>query len=163
MQNNNKGVTLITLVLTILLLSVLAGVSINTGFSVVKDIRMGRIISNMVLVKAKVEVIDEQYEFSGNEADLVGKKEQAGIDFIQETEKEMIEKNAESYDFNTWNWYCWDSDTLKSQGLDSNMLSNDECFYVNYEHGEIVYSKGTSHNNEKYYSLSGLNEIYKND
>ncbi len=163
MQKNNKGITLISLVLTILLLGILATVSINTGFSITKDIRVGRIISNMVLVKAKVEVIDEQYEFSENEEDLAGEKMGAGLNFVSEQEKQIIEKNAESEDFDSWIWYRWDSETLKLQGLEKNILAKGEYYYINYEHHEIIYSNGTSHNNEKYYSLSGLNEIYKND
>lgn len=63
-----------------------------------------------------------------------------------------------------WEWYKWDRSTLEAQGLDKEMLAENEYFYVNYENGEIIYSKGTSFNNEDYmYSMTGLNYLLSND
>ena len=89
MQRNDKGITMLVLVITIVILVILTGVSINTGYSVLRDIRVGRIISNMVLVKAKVETIYEEYQFSGDEKDLVGEKNK-NIPELSEAEKSMI-------------------------------------------------------------------------
>jgi len=63
----------------------------------------------------------------------------------------------------TWKWYRWNSDTLKAQGLDTNMLRNNEYFYINYAHGEVIHSIGTSYKNKIFYSLTGLNYIYENN
>ncbi len=161
MLKKNKGITMIVLVMTILLLIILTGVSVNTGYSVVKDIKIGRIISDMSLVKAKTETIYEQWQFSGNDADLVG--QEVTIDFLSAEEIELIEQNAGNSDFTTWKWYQWDVSTLQTQGLDPTLLSGEEYFYVNYEHSEILYSKGTSYKKgTKYYSMTGLNDLYQN-
>lgn len=89
MQRNDKGITMLVLVITIVILVILTGVSINTGYSVLRDIRVGRIVSNMVLVKAKVETIYEEYQFSGDEKDLVGERNK-NIPELSKAEKSMI-------------------------------------------------------------------------
>lgn len=158
MQKNQKGVTIMALVITILLLIMLTAVSLNTGYSVLKDIRVGRIISHMVLVKAKAETIYEQHQF--NREELIGTPTQ--IDFLSEEEKGKILEKTEKGNFEQLTWYQWDANTLISQGLDANLLGNDEYFYVNYEFAEIVYSQGTSFDSQTYYSLTGLNQMYEN-
>ncbi len=163
MVKKEKGVTLVTLVITIILLGILAGVSANTGYSVIKDMRIGRIIANMTLVRAKVETIYEQYQFSEEEEDLVGTKV-TEIDFLSEEEKKLIEEKAGNTEFANLVWYEWNANDLRSQGLDVNLLGNDEKFYINYENSEIIYSKGTAYRTKiKYYSMTGLNYIYINN
>lgn len=174
MLKSNKGVTILALVITIILLLILAGVSVNTGFSVVKDVRVGRIISNMALVQAKVEVIDEDYHFYNNDTDyLVGEEVykidsttyQLGNAKLSAEEIKMIAQNAQvnEADVFNWEWYKWDASILEAQGLDKEMLDENEFFYVNYENAEIVSSEGTSYDNTNYfYSMTGLNNLYKN-
>ena len=70
MLKNNKGITILALIITILVLLVLTSVSLGTGYSVITDIKLGRTVANMALVKAKAETIYEQSQFSGNEEDM---------------------------------------------------------------------------------------------
>ena len=37
------------------------------------------------------------------------------------------------------------------------MLDGEECYYINYEYGEIISSESV----ENFYSLTGLNKIYE--
>lgn len=54
--------------------------------------------------------------------------------------------------------------TLEEQGLDPEMLKSDEYFLVNYQHAEIVYSKGASLDKKTtYHSLTGLKYTLEND
>lgn len=163
-KKNDKGITIIALLITVILLIMLAGVSVNSGYSVLKDVRIGRNISNMAFVRAKVDTIYEQYQFSGKAEELIGTKVDK-IDFLSNEEIVLIQQRAGNSEFANWNWYQWDSDTLKSQGLDENMLGENEYFYVNYEYGEIIYNQGISYrtNDMKYYSLTGLNYLYENN
>lgn len=174
MLKNNKGVTILALVITIILLLILAGVSVNTGFSVVKDVRVGRMLSNMALVQAKVEVIGEEYHFHNNDTDYLVGEEVFRIDSathqlenikLSDEERNMIAQKAEvsEADLFNWEWFKWDANILEAQGLDKKMLDENEFFYVNYEHAEIVSSEGTSYDNTHYfYSITGLNNLYQN-
>lgn len=174
MLKNNKGVTILSLVITIIILFILAGVSMNTGFSVMNDVRCGRIISNMALVKAKAEVIYEDYQFYNNDTDYLAGEGAYQIDSttyklenvsISAEEVKLIAEGAETSEAEVlnWDWYKWNSSTLQAQGLDQTILGENEYLYVNYEHQEIIYSVGTSYDNENYfYSMTGLNNMYKN-
>lgn len=167
MLRNNKGITILALVITILVLLVLTSVSLGTGYSVITDIKLGRTISNMALIKAKAETIYEQYQFSGNSEDLVG--EPVTFDFLSEKEIQVIEQNAGKMGIADSVWYKWTAETFVQQGLDPNLLQNqssDIAFFVNYEFDEVAWNKGTTYDlgqqKTYYYSMTGLNSIYKN-
>ena len=164
MLKNNQGVTIIALAITIIVLMIFAGMSITTGYSVLTDMRAGRIISNMNMIQAKVETISEQNEF--DETELVGTRigtyDQISNLSLENEEIELLENEYSS--FRTLVWYKWDQSTLESQGLDKNMLENNHYFYVNYDTAEIIYSAGTSYNYTNFYfSLTGLTYAYQNN
>lgn len=169
MLRNNKGITLFALIMTIVLLTILTGVSLNTGFDVIKDVRVGRIISNMTLIKAKVETIQEEYTFYNNGTDCLvgqGPYKMSAIENVSMSEEEVRliaqQNNVTETEVSNWDWYKWDGSILESQGLDKKIVGDDEAFYVHYGSSEIVYSKGTSYNNTTYfYSMTGLNELLK--
>ena len=156
MLKDDKGITMTSLVIMIIVLLILASVSVTTGYSGIKEIRIGRIVSNMTMVKAKAETIYEANQF--NEENLIGQKSDINSISISSVEQNLI--GAISGD-----WYKWDKSVLKGQGLDPNMLSGDnEYFLVNYEKPEVIYSKGESLNgSERYYSLTGLKYILEKD
>lgn len=171
MLKNNKGITILALIITILVLLVLTSVSLGTGYSVITDIKLGRTVANMALVKAKAETIYEQSQFSGNEEDLVGEK--VSVDFLSQEEIQLIEQNAGKTGLAGRVWYKWDAETLAKQGLDPSLIQNliqnkkeDFYFLVNYEFDEVAWNNGTTYDvgTEKtyYYSMTGLNWIYKN-
>lgn len=168
MLKNNKGVTILVLVITIVVLLVLVGISITTGFTVIDEVRAGRIISEMTLVQSKVETIYEQYQFDGNINNLKLSEDKTEyktneLDVVlPDEEKTAIAQKAGVDNINDWSWYKWDRDVLKSQGLDPSMLPEGKCYYVNYEHAEIIGSEGTKFDESVYYSMSGLKSVYRN-
>lgn len=161
-MKNNKGVTLLMLAITVIVLSILSSVSITTGSKLIKEVRISRIISCMNLVMAKVGDIYENYQFDPITNDLVG-IEETSLSELSDDEKAIIaEKNEVEVDaLDTWVWYTWDSETLKEQGLDSDMLGPGEYYYINYEHKEILYSVGTEHNHVIYHSYTGLSSLFE--
>ncbi len=166
MLKNNKGITILALVITILVLLVLTSVSLGTGYSVITDIKLGRTVSNMALVKAKAETVYEQYQFSKNSEDLIG--EPVSVDFLSQGEIQLIEQNAGKTGLAASTWYKWDAETLAKQGLDPSLIQDKEtiAFFVNYEFDEVAWNKGTTYDvgttKTFYYSMTGLNSLYKN-
>jgi Tfp pilus assembly protein PilE len=155
MVKNNKGITLISLAVTIAVLSILITISINSGYSSIKKVRAGRLVSYMTMVRAKSKLIYEDYQFKNTS--LVGTK--SDLPEISENEKSMImnKYDISSDEFEKLNWYKWEKKDLKDQGFDENMLDGEECYYINYEYGEIISSESV----ENFYSLTGLNKIYE--
>lgn len=101
MLKNEKGITILVLVITIVIMIIITGVSVNNGFLVVKEVRLGRIISNMTMLKAKAETIYEQNQF--NQTPLVGTISTIKPD-LSEKEKNMLGEDVDN-----WTWYKWDA------------------------------------------------------
>lgn len=174
MLKNNKGVTLAALILTVIVMIILTGVSITTGYDVVKDVRAGRILSNMDLIEGKMSVIYDDYKFYNDASYIEGQgpiKINSSTNKLEEitlsneeltiiANKAGVSKTA----VYSWNWYKWESAEFDAQNLDKAMLEKGTVFFVNYENNEIIYSKGTSYDNVLYYySKTGLNDVFKSD
>ena len=165
MQKNNKGVTLLILSITIIVIFILSAVSFDTGYTVLRNVRVGRTISNMKLIQIKVEDIAEDAEFSEDEQALVGLKNGEATTYsLAEIDAEIGTVNLSSQVNDVGEWYKWDSSILQSQGLDTKILKEGGCFFVNYETYEVIYSEGeTIDNIHYYYSLSAIEEAFEND
>lgn len=129
MLKSNKGVTLIILVITIIVMSILAGVTIKASNQLITDTQKKAKITNMYIIKAEIEAMYDEYQFSEEMSVLKGTYtedvSQYGVTFKEEDL-----------------WFIWDRDTIKNLGFDENMLTGNEYYIVNYATGEIIYSKG---------------------
>lgn len=168
MVKNEKGVTLLILVITIIVLFILMGVSFNTGYSTLTNVRAGRVIANMNLIKIKIEDIYEEAQFDDNESLLVG------VDNIKYSLAEILNQNdmpGIKNEFDNYSnintirdWYEWDEVILKSQGLDTKILKDGGKIFVNYEDSEVIYTKGaTVDNNQYYYTLTALENAFETE
>lgn len=168
MVKNEKGVTMLILVITIIVLFILMGVSVNTGYSTLKNIRVGRIIANLDLIKIKVEAIYENYQFTGDEDFLISadNKKYNLLEISNQNPMYGVREEIDDYRniASLNNWYEWDKNILKSQGLDTKILDNGGKIFVNYEMSEIIYTKGATMDNDKfYYTLSGIKDAFENE
>ena len=62
-MRNNKGITIIVLVITIIVLLILSGISIKTGNNIIKQSSLENIKTNMLLVKIKAKEYVENANF----------------------------------------------------------------------------------------------------
>ena len=62
-MKENKGITMVTLVITIIVLLIIAGVSIGTGNKVIKTSELENVKTNMLLIKAKGKQYVENANF----------------------------------------------------------------------------------------------------
>lgn len=138
MLKNEHGITLTILVVTIIVILILASVGIYNSEYLVRDTKAKSIISNMYLVKGKVETIYEEYQFSANAELLIGTQVAQGeISLFPSKYGAVLDNNTKDF------WYTWNKENLETVGLSPEMLSNDEVKYiVNYATGEVIYTKG---------------------
>lgn len=138
MFKSNKGVTLIMLVITVIIIVILLGAIITTTIELIKNTRNNTIKTNMILIKAEVQAIYDEYQFTEDESILKLDKSEDDT-YEKEENLSEYEITVETGDL----WYSWDRDTLAYLGLDTNMLPDNETYYfVNYSTGEIIYTKG---------------------
>lgn len=98
-MKNNKGITLIALVVTIIILLILAGVTLNYGTESIKNAKLETLKTNMMLIKAKAMEYVEQANFkagTSNEVTDTVKEELKGteiedtFDYITLGEKQYL-------------------------------------------------------------------------
>ena len=68
-MKNNKGVTMISLALTILILVILATMTMYYGESAVKEAKLQDLKTNMLLIQASLKNDLEKYHFETNSLD----------------------------------------------------------------------------------------------
>ena len=159
---NNKGITLIALTITIIILLILASITIYSGKESIKKAQLESLKTNMLLIKAKAKEYVEQASFKNG----VNKSE-----ISEEAKNELKGKEANVSDYSKQNitinggeiLYKLTSDNLKEMGLKDVKLGSNEEYLVKYNIKDVtveVYNtSGYENNGTTVYSLSELEKI----
>lgn len=176
-MKENKGVTMLVLVITIIVLAIIAGISIGKGNNVIKRSQLESIKTNMLLIKVKAKqyVEDANFKLGTNPTpeEKATRIEEAKKEFIGEQiidsgifngninkTKEEIDKDIENYIF----YYKMSTDNLKQMGLSNvNSDENSGWFIIKYDVQnvdiEIYNTKGFESQEKKFYSLSEIQDL----
>ena len=175
--SNNKGVTLVALIVTIVVIIIIASITAKVGMDLVYKSRVENFVTNMLIIKSKARVIEEEVESKiwdfGNEIDdetgLTKKEKGRREHFANEYDFELIE-DASKYKMKHLDedaaYYALTENALKKMGLRS-LWEEEKSYYVvkytikdsKYEDIEVYYTKGVKYKTNKYYSLSMMQEI----
>ena len=159
---NNKGITLIALTITIIILLILASITLYSGKESIKKAQLESLKTNMLLIKAKAKEYVEQASFKNG----VNKSE-----ISEEAKNELKGKEANASDYSKQNitinggeiLYKLTSDNLKEMGLKDVKLGSNEEYLVKYNIKDVtveVYNtSGYENNGTTVYSLSELEKI----
>lgn len=177
-MKENKGITMVTLIITIILLVILAGISIGTGNKIIKSSELENVITNMLLIKAKGKEYVENANFKlgtnfNNSTDkekrieaakeeLKGEKITDAAIFEQNIgiTNEDITKENDDYIY----YYKLDEDDLTDMGL-SNVKSDEKngWYIIKYDiinvEVEVYNTYGFERNGTKYFSLTELQNL----
>lgn len=151
-MKQEQGITLITLVVTVLVMAILATVTIEYGGPIIKRADLQTINTNMLMIQAKAKAIGENARFNNDESKYIGAK----IQDIAENEmiKNLIDKGVIN---TTENWRLLQQAQLDSMGLGK--LNQERGYIVNYDTNEVVYVKGFEHEGVTYYKLSEMKTL----
>lgn len=149
MKTNEKGITIVSLVLTIVVLGVLTAVTVNAGGSILKQVQLQNINTNMMLIQAKVKTISEQANFNKDTSIYKGNvvSDVSGNKNIQELVDNGVIDDTSKY------YVLW-QEHLKDMGLEK--IDVEDGYVVNYDTQEIIYVKGFEHDGTTYYKLSDM-------
>jgi len=143
-----KGITLVALVITIVLMLILVGVTVNFSADAIKKANLEDIKTNMISIKTRAKIIAEQYNFKDIDV-LVGSEIT-----VEEASKINL---TEQWETNSDKILKWSSKDLVSQNLGS--IEGDK-FVVYYDledpnKCEVYYLEGF----EGMYSLTQLQAL----
>lgn len=151
-RNMTKGITLVTLVITIIVLIIITSVSIYTGNGIIKQASLQTINTNMMLIQAKTKTIAEQAKFNNDTSNYKGTKltEITGNSLIDKLISDQIITDKENY-------YLLTQTDLNEMGLEK--IKIEQGYVVNYDTNEIIYVNGFETKGETYYKLSEMKNL----
>lgn len=173
-MKNNKGITMITLIITIILLIILAGVGIGTGNDIIKKSEIENLKTNMLLIKVKGKEYVEKANFNlGTKIETVNEEEKAkriekaknelkGEDITNDISKyeNIINKEQEEFVY----YYKLSTENLVDIGL-INVKSDEKngLYIVKYDIKnaivEVYNTKGVEDEDTQYHSLNEVQNM----
>ena len=133
-RNNNKGITLVALVIMAVLIIIIATVTVRISKELIETANFENVKTNLLLIQSKCKILAEKRAIGEIEEDgLIGTKQYYG-DYID--------------------WYVLSREDLESIGIKE--ISNSDEYYVNYTNDDVSYSNGITYNGTVYYKLSEM-------
>lgn len=165
-MKQEKGITMVSLVVIIIILSIIVGLVVNTASPLLQKSNIEDLTTELMLIQAKWKIERERVNFDGtsifNEVTnsygvIVYSEDDAATEDINEKGKliEQYETNSETWiDPGVKAYYRLPNEALESMGLE---LEENFGYLVNYENDEIIYIPGIEDEDGKiYYKLSEI-------
>lgn len=152
MNKSQKGITIVSLIITIIILLIIGGVTVYIGTSVIKQATLQTVNTNMMLIQAKTKTIAEQAKFNGNQDNYKGTvlSEVSGNKKIDKLLQTGIIEDTSKY-------YLLSKDDLVSMGLEK--IEIEDGYIVNYETEEVIYVKGYENEGVTYHKLNDMKNV----
>lgn len=149
---NQKGITIISLIITIIVMLILASITIYTGNNVIKQAKLQTINTNMMLIQVKVKTIAEQAKFNKDTSNYSGNV----LTNVSNNKKiEELVNNGLIDD--KGKYYLLSSGDLYNMGLQK--IDIEDGYVVNYDTEEVIYVKGFEYDKTTYYKLSDMKKL----
>lgn len=151
-MKKQEGITLISLVITIIVLSILASIATYSGVNVIKSAKMTAFTTELKIMQTKINTFyqenpDEEY----GEA-ITGKILEQATNVFTQTESGITSREGYRY---------WSKDYIKNQ-LQIDGIEQD--FFVNVPKRSVVSFEGLEYEGKRYYTLEQLpNGLYNVD
>ncbi len=159
MLRDNKGITLIALTITIIILLILAGITIGGGRESIKMTKSNKLLAELDMVQHACLERYTEYKLTGDISLLIG----------TEVNYAAVQGLAEELGINTLlstnNYYRLTPSDLEKIGIQD---AND-TYIVNYQTGEVInetqkqITSGSGSNNNVLYKYTAVNEGYVQD
>ena len=161
-MKNENGVTMVSLVVTIILMVILASVTTYSGIESYKDMKKENYIAQLKVIQEKVNLIADEYQnWEGKSSDTninnylgTGVEGHSGLGFSKITVGEttlikLIEEASDSKE----NYYYFSTDNIKDQlglkGFEKSGMS----VAINFGTRNVIEKKGIKQDNVEYHSL----------
>ena len=152
LRKNDKGITLISLVVMIIIILILATVGTNTGINVIRESKYHRAVSEMKTMQTKINEMYAEYKGGDDSIVTLG----SNIDEVPSSLKSKAEAAIKSVNGNLnriedFRYYSAEyiKNTLDVDGVEGDYL-------INIKTREVISVDGTKNDGEMYYSLSQI-------
>lgn len=169
MVKNNSGITLATLIITIIVITIIASISVYEGKELIAKAKVETLETNMLTIQAKTKSYADEIDakiWTESDKDTARDNEFKAKGFSNpiNLSSDMLEQVDDNIKSN-YIAYTITGDVLKNMGLDE--ISSETYIVVfnksEYKSMDIIYQDGVIYKKEKYFSLSKLHKALENN
>lgn len=147
-EENNCGITLVALIITVSILIIIAGIGISSGIETTDSIKVRSFNDELQLIQARVDVLYEQIQVGEKtEADFGGASYTDRQAIMDRTLNEVTDKIGEAVDFKYYT----------SQGLENYLGVEDinQSVLINWKTREVISVEGIKIDGVRRYKYTG--------
>lgn len=149
---SNRGITIIALIITIIVMLILASVTIEFGTGQIERAKLEDIKTTMLLIKGRAQIVADKESF-GEEYDKTGM-----INLADATDYNTSKLQNILNDLETSNLYIWEQTAMDNNNIQVTVTKSD-FFVIDYVTGEVYYSIGYTYQGKTYYSLTEMQNV----
>lgn len=146
MLSSNKGITLMMLIITIIVLSILTAVTVSVGSGTLKDMQVQAYVAKMNMVQSRVNVISQKVQEGDTSYDNIGTE----ISALSETNKNKVANILNGVSSDGFKFY--NQTDLKELGVEK----IDEDVIINLNTRRIYSMVGIKYEGTTYYNQYDL-------
>ena len=150
MIKENKGITLLALTLTIIVLLILAGISINEGIDIMSDTRENKQLEELAIIQHAILEKYASYKLTGNKDVLAGEamdytsvstiieEINSELNLEEDSKISLKQKEYNSSDLDISEYYYELTPTQLKEIKELNITKAADTYIVNYKTGEVI-------------------------
>lgn len=149
--SGNRGITIIALIITIIVMLILVTITIEFGTDQIEKAKLEDLKSIMLIIKGKAKIIIDKEAFGetyNNEGMIKVTDEAASKYNIPDSLKNLDQTNL----------YIWEQVAMDNNNIDVT-ITNTDFYIIDYSTKEIYYSLGYTYEQKTYYSLTDIQNI----
>ena len=150
---NSKGVTLIALVITIIVLLILASVATYSGMDIIQSSKLTAFTTEMKIMQTQVNDLYDKWKSGEINKDEIGKDLTYNTTVQNQANNVLIDELGLENNFSDLTGYRYfDQETIQGLGIDG----VEQEFFVNIENREVISYEGLLYDGDMYYTLNQL-------
>lgn len=157
MNNKQKGITLITLTITIVVMMIIASITVYYSKDLIKRAKLQDLSTNMLLIQAKAKECVEEANFQKlnleNSGDIL-----LGVKLVGSVAEEEAKKTGKIESGKEDSYYYLPEETLTQMGLKNLDKEDYGYFIVQYDISEIKVEVINTHGYNGMYTLTEITD-----
>ena len=150
---NSKGVTLLALVITIIVLLILAAVATYSGMDIIQSSKLTAFTTEMKIMQTQVNDLYDKWKSGEINKDEIGKDLTYNTTVQNQANNVLIDELGLENNFSDLTGYRYfDQETIQGLGIDG----VEQEFFVNIENREVISYEGLLYDGDMYYTLNQL-------
>lgn len=158
------GITLIALTITIVVMMIIAGITVNFGLDLIREVKLQDLRTNMLLMQAKGKECVEEVSFQkanvtdANEIETIKNENLKGTKVEENPEVQNLLQNTGKIE-EGYEYYYLTMQDLSDMGIQELSVEDYGYFIVGYNIDEIKVEVINTNGYQGNYTLTQLNEL----